>query len=187
MHASGHLRAGSVQAQAQRLRLGPQGFQRCDVLEHIARVDVLLVRHRESATVALRGRQPGGLSLALNQHLTQAVCPRRRGLSDALLDRGQIGLAAILRIGAHDDMHARMNGAGDLHLRFDARAPESIEDDLLDPLPYLGAVTISRHVDEAGIEPMEWIAASQQAHGAPLIQIDDPTHDTDEVVHVCLE
>ncbi len=34
---------------------------------------------------------------------------------------------------------------------------------------------------------MERIAASQQAHSAPLVEIDDPAHDTDEVVHVRLE
>src|SRR6185312_7946125 len=117
----------------------------------------------------------------------QTVCPSRGGLGDALFDGRQIGLAAILGIGAHNDVHACMDGAGDLHLRLDARAAESIEDDLLDPLPDFSAVAIARNVDEAGIEPVERVAASEQAHGAPLVEIDDSAHDADEVVHVRLE
>ena len=137
--------------------------------------------------IALRRGQPGGLSLALDQHLAQTVGPGGRRLGNTLLDGREIDLAAILRIGAHDDVHARVDGSGDLHLRLDALAAEPVEDDLLDTLPYLRAVAIARHVDQHGIETMERVAAREHAHRAALIEIDDSAHDADEVLDVRLE
>ncbi len=108
-------------------------------------------------------------------------------MRDALLDSGELHAAAVFRIGAHDHVHAGMNRAGDLHLRLDGRAAEPIEHDLLDALPHLGVVAVARHVDEAGIKAVERIAAHQNAHRAPLIQVDDSAHDADQVLHIGLE
>ncbi len=75
-----------MQAESQRLRLGAQRFQLGNVFEHRARLDVLLVRHREDAPVTLGGCQSDGFPFALNQHLPQPIRPRRRRLGDALFD-----------------------------------------------------------------------------------------------------
>ena len=88
---------------------------------------------------------------------------------------------------AHQHVQARQHGVGDLHLGFDVRAAEALAHDALDALAHLGVVAVARHVHEAGVEAFEAVAAREQAHAAPLVEIDDAAHDGDEFADGRLE
>src|SRR5262249_18502826 len=109
------------------------------------------------------------------------------GLADALFDLLEVRPQPRARIGAHDDVQARVARAGDLRVTLHVAAGKALAGDLLDALAHLGVVAIARHVDQAGVEAVVGIAAHQQAHGATLVQVDDSAHDADQVGDAGLE
>src|SRR5205823_12506331 len=44
-----------------------------------------------------------------------------------------------------------------------------------------GVVAVAWHVNQAGVEAVIRVAPHQQAHRAPLVQVDHPAHDVDEI------
>src|SRR5262249_48849908 len=72
--------------------------------------------------------------------------------------------------------------ARDLHLRLDALAVEAFQDDFFDSLSDFRVVSVTGDVHQTGIKAMIGVAASEQAHGAPLIEIYGAPHDADQIV-----
>src|SRR6185437_11998306 len=187
MHALAALAGGAVQVQLQRLRVRAQAFEIAKIAEHFLRRDVVLVGERKGAPVTGRERQARCLAAALDEHVAQPVGPGQRGFGDALLDAREVGLVARGGVGTHHHVHTRVARAGDLRVTLHAGAGEALERQLLDALAYLGVVAVARHVHQARVEAVIRVATYQQAHRAPLVEVDHAAHDADQVLGAGLE
>ena len=187
VHALLLLPRRPVQVQSQGARIDAQQLQVRQVLQHILGGHVLLVGEREGVLVAVDQGQAGGLAAPLAQLRAQPVDPGEGRFANAQLDLCEVGLDVLRRVGAHQHVHACVVGSGDQRLALDLGAAEAIAHDLLDALAHLGVVAVARHVDQAGVEAVVRVAAHQQPHGAPLVQVDDAAHDADQLRHARLE
>ena len=187
MHSLGNLARRAMQVEARGLRLGAQRFQVLQILERVGGRDLFLIGERKRVPVAVRECEHRRLVMRRDESGAQPVRPGRRRLGNALLDAGKVDFAPIVRVGADDHVHACMIGVGDLHLRFNVAATETLEHDLFDALAHLSAVAIARYVDEERIEALKRIAPGEEAHGAPLVQVDDAARNADQILHRRLE
>jgi hypothetical protein len=194
--------AAAVQAQLQRARAiaaaaaqleaeGLRGDGQAEQLEHVGqrlgRRHVGLVGDRERALEAARDLGGARGRQALVDLRAQAVLPGAQRLGNASLDALDAGAHLARGVGAHQQVQARERRLGDLHLRLERLAAELLEQDRLDALAGLGVVAVARHVQQAGEEALVRIAAQQQAHAAPLVQVDDPAERLHEFRHRRLE
>ncbi len=187
VHADRDLPDRPVQAHPQGDASSAQRFQVRQILRDVGGFDILFIRKRKCLAVAVGEQQPRGLAALFDQRLAQPVRPGRRGLRDALFDDAQIDFAPALRIGANDDMHAGVIGSGDLYVGLDARAVETGQHDVFDSLPDLRVVAVARYVDETRVETMERVAAREDAHRAPLVEVHYSSRDANEIVDPSLK
>ena len=168
-HAGLRRAGGAVQVQSQALGGPRQCLEVAQVLERIGGLDLVLVRRREGVAVARREpRRFRGLE-ARRQRAAQAVGPGRRRQRDPLLEFGDVRARRRLGRGAHHDVQARVVRARDLHLGLERESVQRLAQDPLDAVPDLGGVAVARHVDHAGPEAVERVAAQQQPRGAPFV------------------
>ena len=148
---------------------------------------VLLVGGREGVAPGAVEPQRLGLAVGVEQRVLELVLPGADRLRDAALELDGVDAAVGIRRRAHQHVQPREHGLRQRHLRFDRRAAEGLERELLDALARLRVVAVARHVDEAGIEAAERVAAHEQAHLRALVEVHDAAHDADEVRHGRLE
>ncbi len=84
--------------------------------------------------------------------------------------------------GADDELDAGQDRFRDLGLELDLGAVQRLLQDVLKPAPDLGVVALARHVDEAGDEAREGVAAQEQAERLALVQVQDLLHDLEQLV-----
>src|ERR1700683_2421808 len=72
-------------------------------------------------------------------------------------------------------------------MALDAGAGKTCQRDLFDALTNFRVVAVARHVHQARVEALIGIAPYQQAHRAPLVQVDDAADDADQIGETRLE
>jgi hypothetical protein len=93
-----------------------------------------------------------------DQRFAYPVVPGSYGFCNALFERLDIDARPAFLAETHDDVNARERGLGNLYLRFDLRGMQLLANHLLHLLANLRVVTITRHIDQSGIETAEHIA-----------------------------
>ena len=111
--------------------------------------------------------------MGVDQRLVQAVGPRARGLGQARLELGGIDLGRDAVGRAHDELDAGEDRSETCAWYSTSVPPSACCRMLLEAAPELGVVALARHVDEAGDEAGEGVAAQEQPDLLPLLQMQD--------------
>ncbi len=178
MRAQIELRNGGVRR---------QGFEVGDVLEGLRGLDVHTIRRRKQPGVSTGQFHRIAGRAARDQFMQQPVLPGLRGGRDLGFDACDVVHRRRTGLCVHQQMKSRQRGIGDLHLGLDVSRAESRANDAFDALAHFGVVAVARHVHQAGIETFVAVAAHEQPDAAAFVQIDDATHDGDELGSRSLE
>jgi hypothetical protein len=68
-----------------------------------------------------------------------------------------------------------------------ARAAECLGQDQLPFLPQLRRVVLARRIDQAGKEPLEGVAAHEQAQTLPILEVENRLRGAEQILIVGLE
>ena len=175
------LLLAAIERHVQPGRLGHQALESADVVDRDLERRVLLVRGGEGPAPGAEEPERLGLAAVVEQRILQLVLPGADRLRDPALELDRID--AGIRLGRRADQHVqpRQDGLGQRHLRLDREPAEGFQRELLDSLPRLGVVAVTGHVDEAGVEAAEHVAAHEEADLRALVEVHDAAHDADEV------
>ena len=163
------------------LALG-QAVDAVDVGHGRARRHLLLIADRDRLAVGARQAVALLLAVGVDQGLGEHVVPGARRLDQARLDLGPVDILRDAFRGADDELDAGQDRFRDLGLELDLGAVQRLLQDVLKPAPDLGVVALARHVDEAGDEAREGVAAQEQAQRLALVQVQDLLHDLEQLV-----
>ena len=176
-----------VQGDVKGRGLRDHALERADVVDRDFEGHVLLVGGGEGLAPGAVEAQRLGLAVGVEQRVLELVLPGADRLRDPALEHDRVDAAVGIRRRAHEHVQPREHGLRQRHLRLDRRAAEGLERELLDALARLRVVAVARHVDEAGVEAPERVAAHEQAHLGALVEVHDAADHADEVRHRRLE
>jgi hypothetical protein len=114
--------------------------------------------------------------------MREPVLPGAAGLRELALDRTDVDLLCRPLRRRHDVMHAGQHGLAELGREVGDAALKGVLEDLGEALAQLGVVALARHIDEAGGEAAEGVAAHEQRDTLPLLQIEDAERGVVELV-----
>ncbi len=189
VQAQVHAAVARARGQREPERLGPVGqpVELEQVGDGALRAHFLLVGGREGLRIAVRQCLGLRRRALRGQRRAQPVLPGAQRLGDARLDALDVGRDLAARIGAHQQVQARQRRLGNLYPGLERLATQFLEQDALDALAGLGVVAVARHVQQAGEEALVGVAAQQQPHAPPLVEVDDAAEARDQLGHAGLE
>ena len=171
----------AIEGHVQPGRLGHQALESGDVVDRDLERRVFLIRGGEGPAPGAEEPERLGLAPVVEQRILQLVLPGADRLRDPALELDRIDAGIRLGRGADQHVQPRQYGLGQRYLRLDREPAEGFQRELLDSLPGLGVVAVTRHVDEAGVEAAEHVAAHEQADLRTLVEVHDAAHDPDQV------
>ncbi len=167
------LRHGGIRGQ--RLEVG-------DVFERLRGLDVGAIGRRERTRVTRRELDRAALDAARDQRLLQAVFPGGGRRGDLRFDGRECSRRRGAPCGVRTSMCRRASMESEICTCVSTCVPpKRCAHDALDAFAHFGVVSVARHVDEAGIEALEAVAAHEQPHAAALVEIDDAAHAGDQL------
>ncbi len=163
---------GHVQAHGQRVGAGERLHQ-FDVAHRDARRVVGAVAGRKTAGITLAEQVAALLAAGFDQGFAQLVVPAARDACQAGLELAHVDLGGSGATGAHDDHDAGHRRIRQLHRVLRRHALQRLGEQGLHARAQAGVEAFARHIDQAGDEAGEGIAAQEQACALALAQAQD--------------
>src|ERR1051326_9260125 len=127
------------------------------------------------------------LSVLLDEDVEQTIAPRARRLTEVRFDALHVDFGDRARRDADDEEPARERRRRDRVVDLRLGAAKRLLENLPRALLEVGRVAVARNVDVAGDESLEQIAAHEERHALPLLQLQDAPRDVKEIVVSDLE
>ena len=148
---------------------------------------VRAVTGRKRLLVALVQVRSVLFSVLLDQRVAEIVAPGARRLHQPRLDLGDVEVGRNPVRAAHPVVHAHQHRLAQLRPPVEEDAAEGLEQDLPNPFAVVGVVAIARNRDQALDEPVEPVAAHEQAHALALAEPQHAHRDGEQLVGLDLK
>ena len=152
---------GTVEIACDRVR-AEHGLDLADVGQRVFGAVALAIAGRERILVEIVDLQPLGFPIGLRQFLAERVAPVPSGLGKAFLDCIAIEFEPPAGRSGNDELQPCMRLVGNLEVEHRDTDAETLFDDSPHRRPQLRGVTLPRHIDQAGYEPVECVAPGKQ-------------------------
>ena len=164
-----------------------QGFQLRQIDDCDFRRERIAIARGEAGGVALEHAMAVRLAVPGHQGCREAVVPGADRVADLRFQRMRIDMRPGAFIAPDDEMHARQRRIVQRRRRGRHPPVERLGENGVDALARARVVTVARHEDERGDEPVEPVEAQEHAHLGPLAQLQDAQRRREQFVFAHLE
>ncbi len=173
VEAVGRQAGRAFEAQAER-SAGQDGLQRAEVGDGLVRIETVAIGRGEPVAPPAGGGPSLGLAEARLQGGAQAIAPRGRRLGQPLLQLGEVGRRRVVGLELQGVERLRQRriaadrGGDRRHL-----AMPGLLEDRREALAQGRIEALARREHQAGGEAADRVAAAEQRHMAPLLELQD--------------